>query len=523
MRKIFESEKGSVTLYTIITLTVVTIILVGIYFSIINKQKSDLEVSQQIKAIYENDVNNVDNIYNNVAVENNDDNTFGENNLGNPPDTTFTTVANAPDITGFNKATTYYVAWDTTSSPYAINDTTLISGTAPVNWYDYTAGVNHYANIKTTGGGNTCYWVWVPRYAYRINSANYHTSTSGTIDIKFLSGTTNTPIDGSSITIANASGAGNWNVSPGFWWDKNNDGIRTPDEELAGIWVAKYAASCSTVGVEPGFGGTPTSGTSYLAGLGGGAYTNQQVRSIPNVTMWRGINVNDIFTACRNMTNAGNSLASATGVDSHMIKNSEWGAVAYLSMSTYGKNGRVWMNPYYNDTTNYSTITGLAGETATSSQTTTTNLYEYNTTGGRNASTTGNVYGVYDMSGGAFEYVAAYLNQVAPLAGYTTLASAANKYKDVYAGTSTDPQTNYLANSGEYGDAMYETSDTGSYSTTGSWDSTDAQYPYSAEPVFLRAIHVRDGSRAGVFAFNYYPGDAYNSCGFRPCLVTGQQ
>lgn len=67
---------------------------------------------------------------------------------------TFTTVANAPDISGFNKSNTYYVSWDLKSSPYAIDDTTLISGTAPSNWYDYTQGVNHWANVKTTGGGN---------------------------------------------------------------------------------------------------------------------------------------------------------------------------------------------------------------------------------------------------------------------------------------------------------------------------------------------------------------------------------
>ena len=56
-------------------------------------------------------------------------------------------------------------------------------------------------------------------------------------------------------------------------------------------------------------------------------------------------------------------------LDSHMIKNTEWGAVAYLSSSKYGKTDssgnrvRVYNNPYYNNTTNYSPITGLAGKT----------------------------------------------------------------------------------------------------------------------------------------------------------------
>ena len=103
----------------------------------------------------------------------------------------FTTVANAPDISGFNKSNTYYVSWDLTNSPYEINDSTLISGTAPSNWYDYTAGVNHWANVKTTGGGNDCYWVWIPRYAYKVPEKS---STAQTIEVKFLKEKSNIPI-----------------------------------------------------------------------------------------------------------------------------------------------------------------------------------------------------------------------------------------------------------------------------------------------------------------------------------------
>ena len=77
-------------------------------------------------------------------------------------------------------------------------------------------------------------------------------------------------------------------------------------------------------------------------------------------------------------------------------------------------------------------------------------LVKYNETGGGNASTTGNVYGIYDMAGGAWEYVAGYLSEITALTNYTTLASADSKYKDVYAGTSSDRTTNYNANTGKY-------------------------------------------------------------------------
>jgi len=208
-------------------------------------------------------------------------------------------VANKPDVTGFNPTTTYYVVWNTDLNPYEINDKTKIDETAPSNWYDYTAGQNKWANIKTTGGGNDCYWVWIPRYAYQVPIKD---RTAQTISIKFLQDNTNIPM-GESEPITNMiPTVGEWVVHPAFT-NAGNGGLG----ELAGIWVAKFTASSSAVNVEPGFGGQ-TSVTSYLAGLGGGSDTNLHVRSIPNVVMWRGISVNDIFVVCENMTNDGNSL-----------------------------------------------------------------------------------------------------------------------------------------------------------------------------------------------------------------------
>ena len=106
-----------------------------------------------------------------------------------PKEPTFTTVANAPDTTGFNKSNTYYVAWDLNEvgTEYIPNEIQMecengTKNSAPSNWYDYTQGVNHWANVKTTGGENDCYWVWIPRYAYCITEG-YHSNTAGTIDI----------------------------------------------------------------------------------------------------------------------------------------------------------------------------------------------------------------------------------------------------------------------------------------------------------------------------------------------------
>ena len=210
------------------------------------------------------------------------------------------------------------------------------------------------------------------------------------------------------------------------------------------------------------------------------------------------------------------------------MKNTEWGACAYLSSSKYGKTDssgnrvRVYNNPYYNNTTNYSPITGLSGKTATQTNNdTTTDLYKYNTTEGVNASTSGNVYGIYDMAGGAWEYVAGYLSKITALTNYTTLASVDPKYKDVYAGNSSDRTTNYNANTGKYGDAVYETSSSG-YSGVGSWDSGCSDFPISSYPVFSRGGLASDGSSAGVFAFDNHSGGAGTYLSFRPVVLSSQ-
>lgn len=80
-------------------------------------------------------------------------------------------------------------------------------------------------------------------------------------------------------------------------------------------------------------------------------------------------------------------------INSHMAKNSEWGAVAYLGQSTYGTKGQ-----QIERNTNDGYITGGNRTPATI----------YGTNG--NQSTTYNATGVYGMGGGAYEYVASYVN-----------------------------------------------------------------------------------------------------------------
>lgn len=439
-----------------------------------------------------------------------------------PKNPTFTTVANAPDISGFNRNNTYFVSWNVTSSPYTINDKTLISGVAPSNWYDYTEGINHWANIKTTGGGNDCYWVWIPRYAYKVPTKR---DEAETIEVKFLKDKTNKPIDGTEEITNTIPTPGTWVVHPAFT-NTGNGGLG----DLTGIWVAKYEASSSKVGTINLENGTLTGDTDSLNGNGGGLDTSLKVRVKPNVTSWREISVNGIFTVCRNLTTTGNSLEETTKLDSHMMKNTEWGACAYLSSSKYGKTDnsgnrkKVYNNPYNNNYwNNSSVITGLAGKTAEqSNNSTTTDLYIYNTQEGIEASTTGNVYGVYDMAGGAWEYVAGIYKGGASDENTSELwDSSHSKYVDQYTET-TGSESTYYGNTNKYGDAIYETSSSG-YAPYGTWDECYSVFPDSDEAIFRRGGYDPDSNGgASVFAFSRGTGENSISSSFRPVVISSQ-
>ena len=333
-----------------------------------------------------------------------------------------------------------------------------------------------WANAITEDGSM---WVWIPRYAYSITSG-YHSSSTGTIEIKFLKESSNVAYDGTS-TWDNVSGQGKWNVHPAF-----NYG-----QEVSGIWVAKFEAS-------PEGATTSTSNSEYNG-------TGKKLQVKPGVSSWRSITISNIYDVCKNYNSA---------LNSHMMKNDEWGAVAYLSKSKYGKqNEEVWIN----NSSSY--ITGSAGNSASASGNTGTTT-DYTSTQGVKASTTGTVYGVYDMSGGAWEYVAGYVNNGhGNLTNYgSSLVNGDAKTKNVYSKASSDSyENNYNANSSKYGDAVYETSTNGSGST--SWYGDYSYFPGASIPFFRRGGYYNVGTFAGVFCFDYGDGNSNGYNSFRPVLV----
>ena len=374
-------------------------------------------------------------------------------------------------------------------------------------WYNYTN--KEWANIvlsDATFNGDILdesksysQLVWIPRFAYKITSG-WHRTEAGTIDIAFV-GTDNKGKDGilydgtyseSTTGIVSGGAMKNFVVEPAFDYG---------DKKIEGFWIGKYESSHTGCTTDVTTGQT--------------TFTRNEIMQIKaNVTSWRNITIGDAFTTCLNMNKTGNPYGLSNNdnvADPHLVKNTEWGAVAYLSKSKYGKGIE---EVYINNSSDF--ITGNAANTSGAGGTAgTTNAYH--TINGQKASTTGNIYGVYDMSGGNCERVAAYVNNNhANLQTYgKSVIDGAAKYKEIYTQGLTDTQElNYNAAVTKYGDAIYETSN-GYSNLSASWYRDWSSFANAVSPFFGRGGGCNDASNAGMYYFCGTGGNAHNIFGFR--------
>ena len=374
-------------------------------------------------------------------------------------------------------------------------------------WYNYIN--KEWANIvlsDATFNGNVLdeskpysQLVWIPRFAYKITSG-WHSGDTGTVEVVFV-GTDNKGKDGTIYNgtyaeatngITSGGAMKNFVVEPAFDYG---------DKKLEGFWIGKYESSHTECTQEEVTGRRPFTGNEVM-----------QIKA--NVTSWRYISIGDSFTTCLNMNQANNPYGlnrSNNIVDPHMMKNTEWGACAFLSKSKYGKETE---EVFINNSSDF--ITGNAGATASArSAAGITNAY--NTDNGQKASTTGNIYGIYDMSGSNSERVAAYVNNGhANLQIYgKSVVEGEAKYKEVYEQGETDTQElNYNVAASKYGDAIYEASN-GYTNSNASWYSDYANFVSNSYPFFYRGGTYENTTYAGMIHFNRWNGIASTVDGFR--------
>ena len=429
-------------------------------------------------------------------------------------------------------------------------------------WYDYEN--KEWANVMLSDGkykeGVTAtvgtqvadadlgsMFVWIPRYAYsitkyktQVGSASAGEGTTQNItNVTFLVGITNEDKDGNTYaTDYNTDDAKVGEATPKIVHPAFTFG----GERLTGIWSAKFEASMAETNNNT---------------VADNNVTTKTVKIVPNAESWRYIQVGKCFTNCLNMKS--NSIYGiSNSADTHLMKNNEWGAITYLTVSQYGQ------TPTKNVSgTKYGTVNELDQYHSYSAE----GDYKTNVS----QSTTGNITGIYDMNGGAWEFVAAYWdNGNGNLSGQGTstyfennkLKEEYTKYWDKYevsqeeinqmnAGlwnkdntynnirkSITDDRYNLMKDI--KGDALYEVINTYSYygkKTDGNYEwGMDLSYSsgqygrtyYNDDyalignislPFLRRGGDWWTGPRAGVFASHGNYGNASYGSGFRLVVV----
>ncbi len=235
----------------------------------------------------------------------------------------------------------------------------------------------------------------------------------------------------------------------------------------------------------------------------------------PNVYSWRNSTVSNIFKTAYNYNRE---------LDSHMMKNTEWGAVAYLSHSKYGINTEVRINNNSNYLTGYAATDGTDQSSSLGTYGTTSDITRpYNTETGYKASTTGNITGIYDMSGGAWEYVAGYMPGSNDQSGFTlTELTTYSTYLDFYPANAT--VTSY--NGRLLGDATGEMGPFYNYADKdninryhNNWYNDYSHFVEYNLPWFHRGGSYMSGVLDGQFFFNGYTGGVYTNEGSRFVLT----
>ena len=500
--------------------------------------------------------------------------------------------------------------------------TTVTTVSTDENWYSYAN--KKWANAQTKDGSM---WVWIPRYAYKITyytddtkQTISKTKTSyGSIDVVFLIGTTDNYYseDGSIRTAQRQKkvdeiidSTKDYTVHPAFTDESSisyaNGGW---DKELTGIWVAKfeagyasgnnsapvkasnvnYSQTTSYVYETESTTGSSTSlvARNWLDGIYGETETAIKYPTFQGTTyVMNYINNNDVFKISKALTDSGNIYGlSNISTDSHLMKNSEWGAVAYLSKSKYGKvteitsnninlnsggnkrietKGKTGVDSVYavtgctsntTDTANNIVIiedlnkstgdTGVEGSNGTA--------YKWNQKTGQNASTTGNIYGIYDMNGGIWKITANFISNgnaklltygkelldetkvtytinedtktITPNTGKNTKYVTIYPYKSPESSTiNTASQNNLKNNTKMYGDAIRETTSDNAGTSNSNWNGSSWNGDYSIFPAYYKPFLLRGGnlwgkSNTGIFAFANYDGNSLYIEGFRAVLV----
>ena len=341
-------------------------------------------------------------------------------------------------------------------------------------------------------------FTWIPRFKYKLFNVDGTVSPVGNknlagdymIDIQFETAST---------TKSTGTQNGQWLTHPAFTFG---------GQELDGFWMAKF---------ETGYKDATTTAEAQVNAL-----DPTKIIVKPSVYSWRGVNISNMFKNAQGMKEVSNPYGFTANEDPHLAKNMEWGAMTYLTQSKYGKQGN---NAYalaekevrINNNNTY--LTGCGADSQNVAGVGTCNSYE--TASGQAASTTGNISGVYDTSGGSWEYVAGVMktedgiNLLTNYSGFDQTElnqlGSEGKYLDIYNyGTDGEDRS-----SGHLGDATIEAGPFDGLHSA--WYGDYALFIVESRSWFLRGAHslIEPVSLTGPFGYARESGAAYFYYGSR--------
>ncbi len=395
------------------------------------------------------------------------------------------------------------------------------------------------------------YFVWIPRYKYQLFSENpdsYSTIKQNLGNITDATKQTELnqqkeiqiTFETNDVNPSKGNIKDSWLTHPAFTSFDNNNGF----------WMSKF---------ESGYIGAKSAREAEI-----NEKDSEKLIIKPNVYSWRNINASNAFYT---------SYEYQRELESHMMKNMEWGAVAYLTQSKYGRctTGtceEVRINNSIDFITGMSSkiipTCGLVTECDITEKTNLEqdgqNIVHYNNVLSTESSTTKNYYGIYDMNGGAYEYVMGIMqgtstNSSTPTSGRNSTYNSgfkgfysnciengaineencndnienttgeswpSSKYYDLYDYSTSDQDYQR----GKLGDATKEMGyfyqanyNANTVRKSGAWYADDATFVSSARPWFIRGGPSEWGSLGGIFAFHETEGHSVLRGTFRVILT----
>ena len=353
-------------------------------------------------------------------------------------------------------------------------------------WYDYEQ--KKWANaISVTESSRSAYisgkelveddvlayFVYIPRYSYTLFNVESAVIDPLSIPITFVDVNTKT-----AQAVLDNPQNGDEYVHPAFTFGT---------DELEGIWVGKFEL-------------TPLSQDYEIND------PNVMPTVKPGISSLRNQNVATFFTTIQKF-NDSNTYGINNNADVHMIKNTEWGAMAYLSHSIYGVNTKVRIN----NNSNYITGCGAAVEPILGSDeyiTSNACEIEYNSSFEQLQSTTGNIYGIYDTSGAGFDYVMGIFKKIIALSGLETVffedSSNEKYYNNYYSEGNGLTLENHII-----GTADMEARN---------WYGTYSAYLKDTHPYYVRGGYNKWGRHSNIFTPGYARGQNSTSYSSRAII-----